>query len=111
MTRSVGLGLRSAIGAAGAVVQLSMFVPGHAGEALKDTRATLDTPLPRPGMGWTTYNFFGPRHDDRLMKDMGKAFVDSGLRDAGYTILRIDGGWWGDDGNRREWYWTEDGKY
>ena len=42
---------------------------------------------------------------------MGDAFAASGLRDAGYTILRIDGGWWGDDGDRRWWYWTEAGKY
>ncbi len=68
-------------------------------------------PLPTPGMGWSTYNFFVARHSDRLLRQMGDAFVKSGLRDAGYTILRIDGGWWGDDGNRRWWYWTEAGQY
>ena len=74
-------------------------------------RPTVDAPLPAPGMGWTTFNFFGPRHDDKLLRRMGDAFVASGLRDAGYSILRIDGGWWGDDGNRRWYYWTEAGKY
>jgi hypothetical protein len=72
---------------------------------------TVDEPVPRPGMGWSTFNFFGARHNDKLLRRMGAAFVASGLRDAGYTILRIDGGWWGDDGNRRWYYWTRAGKY
>lgn len=74
-------------------------------------RPTVNDPLPVPGMGWSTYNFFGARHNEGLFKGMATAFADSGLRDAGYTILRIDGGWWGDDGNRRSYYWTEAGKY
>lgn len=73
--------------------------------------ASIDNPLPTPGMGWSTYNFFGARHNDKLMRQIGDAFVASGLRDAGYTILRIDGGWWGEDGDRRWYYWTEPGKY
>ena len=72
--------------------------------------ASIDNPLPTPGMGWSTYNFFGARHNDKLMRQIGDAFVASGLRDAGYTILRIDGGWWGEDGDRRWYYWTEPGK-
>jgi alpha-galactosidase len=74
-------------------------------------RPTVGRPLPTPGMGWSTYNFFVARHNARLLKRMAEAFDRSGLRAAGYTILRIDGGWWGDDGNRRWYYWTEDGKY
>jgi alpha-galactosidase len=62
-------------------------------------------------MGWSTFNFFVARHNEKLFHGMAGAFVDSGLRDAGYTILRIDGGWWGNDGNRRWYYWTEAGKY
>lgn len=72
---------------------------------------TVDQPLPRPGMGWSTYNFFLGRHNDALMRQMADAFVASGLRDAGYTILRIDGGWWGEDSDRRWYYWTQSGKY
>jgi alpha-galactosidase len=74
-------------------------------------RPTVEAPLPRPGMGWSTFNFFVARHDDKLLRRMGDAFAAAGLRDAGYTILRIDGGWWGDDGNRRWYYWTEKGRY
>jgi alpha-galactosidase len=85
--------------------------PARARAAPAVARPTVDTPLPTPGMGWTTFNFFVARHGDKLMRQMGDAFVASGLRDAGYTILRIDGGWWGDDGNRRWYYWTTAGKY
>ncbi len=77
----------------------------------RPARPTVDMPLPTPGMGWSTFNFFVAQHNDKLLRQMADSFVASGLRDAGYTFLRIDGGWWGDDGNRRWYYWTEAGKY
>lgn len=81
------------------------------GAATKSVRPTVDEPLPRPGMGWSTYNFFVARHNEELFKRTARAYAASGLRDAGYTILRIDGGWWGNDGNRRHYYWTVKGEY
>lgn len=81
------------------------------GKTVATAEPTVDTPLPAPGMGWNTFNFFGARHSDILMRKMADAFVASGLRDAGYTIIRIDGGWWGNDSDRRWYYWTEAGKY
>lgn len=72
---------------------------------------TVDCPLPRPAMGWTTYNYFGARHNHELLSATADAFIASGLKDAGYTFLRIDGGWWGEDGNKRHYYWTESGTY
>jgi hypothetical protein len=66
-----------------------------AGAVPKARGTSIDSPLPTPGMGWSTFNFFQARHSDKLMRQMGDAFIASGLRDAGYTILRIDGGWWG----------------
>ena len=50
-------------------------------------------------MGWTPYNFFGASHNERLFHLMAQAYEAAGLRAAGYDILRIDGGWWGDDGH------------
>jgi hypothetical protein len=100
-----------------AVLFASTLIGAVLGETKKEgglagpARPTPETPLPTPGMGWSTYNFFVARHNDELLRQMGDAFAASGLRDAGYTILRIDGGWWGDDGNRRWYYWTEVGKY
>ena len=72
---------------------------------------TSERPLPTPGMGWSTYNFFISRHNEQLFHGTAEAFEKSGLRDAGYRFLRIDGGWWGDDSNRRHYYWTADGRY
>jgi hypothetical protein len=66
-----------------------------AGAVPKARGTSIDSPLPTPSMGWSTFNFFQARHSDKLMRQMGDAFIASGLRDAGYTILRIDGGWWG----------------
>lgn len=80
------------------VVLLSLTAGLHAGDA-------------PPGMGWATFNFFLANHNDVLMRRMADAFIANGMRDAGYTILRLDGGWWGDDGQRRWYYWTENGSY
>ena len=64
-----------------------------------------------PAMGWSTYNYFVGAHNDALIRSMGAAFTTNGMRDAGYNILRIDGGWWGRDDQRRWYYWTTNGTY
>lgn len=48
-------------------------------------------------MGWSTWNHF--RHDisDALIRAQADALVASGMRDAGYVYVNIDGGW---EGNR-----------
>jgi len=49
----------------------------------------------RPPMGWNSWNSFKERIDDRTVRETADALVQSGLRDAGYTILTIDDGWQG----------------
>ncbi len=73
-------------------------------------RANAQTTNPAT-MSWSTYNFFGARHNTRLFNLMADAYAAAGLRDAGYNLLRLDGGWWGDDGSKRHWYWTTSGTY
>jgi len=48
-----------------------------------------------PPMGWSTWNHF--RHDisDALVRAQADALVSSGMRDAGYVYVNIDGGWEG----------------
>lgn len=48
-----------------------------------------------PPMGWSTWNYF--RHDisDALIRAQADAMVSSGMRDAGYVYVNIDGGWEG----------------
>lgn len=48
-----------------------------------------------PPMGWSTWNHF--RHDisDALIRAQADAMVASGMRDAGYVYVNIDGGWEG----------------
>ncbi len=50
---------------------------------------------PTPPMGWSTWNHF--RHDisDALIRTQADALVTSGMRDAGYVYVNIDGGWEG----------------
>lgn len=49
-----------------------------------------------PLMGWGSYNRFGLTIDDKLIRSIADAMVDSGMRDAGYLYLEIDDGWQGE---------------
>jgi alpha-galactosidase len=51
-----------------------------------------------PPMGWSSWNRFADRIDDRTIRAMADAMVSSGLRDAGYRYVNIDDGWQGDRG-------------
>lgn len=86
------------------------LVPGATALADKP-QPSIDKPLPTPAMGWSTFNYFIAQHNDPLFRQTALAYERSGLRNAGYTLLRIDGGWWGDDGNHRHYYWTTSGRY
>jgi len=48
-----------------------------------------------PPMGWSSWNRFAERIDDRTIRAMADAMVASGLRDAGYRYVNIDDGWQG----------------
>lgn len=82
---------------------------GHRGTA-KDAKARTfrftplpprGKPIPRPlaatpPMGWSSWNKFADRIDDKTVRAMADAMVSSGLRDAGYTHINIDDGWQGE---------------
>lgn len=49
---------------------------------------------PTPPMGWNTWNWHGKQDvDEALIMETIDAMVESGLRDAGYEYVVIDGGW------------------
>jgi alpha-galactosidase len=48
---------------------------------------------PTPPMGWNSWNKFGCRIDERLIRETADAMVSSGMRDAGYTYVNIDDCW------------------
>jgi alpha-galactosidase len=49
-----------------------------------------------PPMGWSTWNHFHHDISDKLVRAQADALVSSGMRDAGYVYVHIDGGWEGD---------------
>ncbi|MGH9591241.1 MAG: glycoside hydrolase family 27 protein [Terracidiphilus sp.] len=54
------------------------------------------TPLAvTPPMGWSTWNYFHHDISDALIRAQADAMVSSGMRDAGYVYVNIDGGWQG----------------
>src|SRR5579875_550421 len=46
-----------------------------------------------PPMGWNSWNAFGPNINAALIEAEARALVTSGLRQAGYDIVVVDGGW------------------
>lgn len=47
-----------------------------------------------PPMGWNSWNWFGKRDiNEQLVREVIDAMVSTGLRDAGYRYVVIDGGW------------------
>jgi alpha-galactosidase len=48
-----------------------------------------------PPMGWSSWNKFQDKIDDRTIREIADAMVATGLRDAGYVYVNIDDGWQG----------------
>ena len=48
-----------------------------------------------PPMGWSTWNHFHHDISDAMVRAQADAMVASGMRDAGYVYVNIDGGWEG----------------
>jgi len=47
-----------------------------------------------PPMGWNSWNWFGKHTvNEKIIVEVIDAIVESGLRDAGYEFVVIDGGW------------------
>lgn len=58
------------------------------------TAAAASAPLaPTPYQGWNTYYGLGGAFDETSVHQVADALVSRGLRDAGYDIVWLDGGW------------------
>lgn len=53
-----------------------------------------------PPMGWMSWNLFGSKINEDLIKEMADAMVSGGFRDAGYQYIFIDDCWQGGRDNR-----------
>jgi len=49
-----------------------------------------------PPMGWNSWNIFHGDIDEKQIRGIADAMVESGMRDAGYTYLVMDDGWMAD---------------
>ncbi len=46
-----------------------------------------------PPMGWSSWNTFGPKINEKLIKETAMAMKDSGLLEAGYNYINLDDCW------------------
>lgn len=53
-----------------------------------------------PPMGWMSWNLFGNRINEQLIREMADAMVAGGYKDAGYEYIFIDDCWQGGRDNR-----------
>jgi len=58
--------------------------------------------LKTPIMGWSSWNEFRIHIDEDLIKEQADAMVSSGMKDAGYTFINIDDGFFGGRNNKGE---------
>ena len=64
--------------------------------ALAGAGASVDAGLAlTPPMGWNSWNHFGCKIDEKVIRDTADALASSGMRDAGYRYLVIDDCWHG----------------
>src|SRR5213078_4527362 len=52
-----------------------------------------DNLSPTPPMGWNSWNKFGCRIDEKLIRETVDAMVSSGMAAAGYKYVNIDDCW------------------
>lgn len=95
-----------AVAAAGAAALLALAVPGTAqavgshhgtaGQPAAGVPAYYDSGLaPTPSMGWNTYYGLGAPTETQV-RSVADYLVNSGLRQSGYSIVWLDGGWQAD---------------
>ncbi|WP_406502463.1 NPCBM/NEW2 domain-containing protein [Streptomyces sp. NBC_01602] len=76
---------------------LVVAAPAHAGPAAGTAAVTAPAPQqvlsPTPYMGWNTYYALGGDPTEAEVKSIADFLVSSGLRDAGYQYVWIDGNW------------------
>src|SRR5512133_2736804 len=49
---------------------------------------------PSPPMGWNSWNWFGKKEiNEQVVKQVIDAMASTGLKDAGYNYVIVDGGW------------------
>lgn len=52
-----------------------------------------------PPMGWNSWNAFRTNINEQTFTEIADALINSGLADAGYVYVNIDGGWCGPEAN------------
>src|SRR5256885_4697574 len=92
------------------IIASSGFMPGWAGTPTADARVGQAEPIPgqlppyaflpygnglalTPPMGWNGYNHFGHAVTADLVKAIARTLVSTGMKNAGYTYVNLDGGW------------------
>lgn len=71
-------------------IQLLFFILGIS--LLVQAQKTKDLAL-TPPMGWNSWNTFGTDINELLVMQTADAFVELGLKDAGYKYIVLDDGW------------------
>jgi alpha-galactosidase len=77
-------------------VTLAGFLTLTGGDVSPRAQAQTQMLAATPPMGWSTWNHYHRDISDALVRAQADALVQSGMRDAGYVYVNIDGGWQGE---------------
>jgi hypothetical protein len=88
VTRRAGYGLALVLG-----LGCLMIGPSSAAAAAASPEPTAAT-VATPPMGWASWNSFAAQINYTVIKAQVDAMVSTGMKDAGYTYVNIDEGWW-----------------
>lgn len=75
------------------LITLSGYCQQEFGTKDKSGENTFDQLAQTPPMGWNSWNKFGCRVSEKLIKEMADAMVSSGMKSAGYEYVVIDDCW------------------
>ena len=70
-----------------------ILVSVHAGAQVRTKENKLLAPT--PPMGWITWNYFADKFNEKDIRDMADAMVETGMVKAGYNYIILDDGWQG----------------
>jgi hypothetical protein len=67
------------------------------GPALAAQTASKPASIALPPLGWSSWNSFSNIVDAHIVMEQARAMAANGMRNAGYTYINIDEGWWTGD--------------
>src|SRR5215469_16748029 len=75
------------------IVAIACLLPSLGDKPIAQTPVPTKS-VPRPPMGWNSWNSFANIVNSDIVQQQAKALAASGMKEVGYEYVVIDEGWW-----------------